>query len=114
MGSAGTASGGTCFASGRCDTEKYVQDVNAAGLCGASDWRMPHIKQLEGIVDFSRRNPAIDTTYFPNTSSSIFWSGSSNASISGTAWNVDFEDGYAYFNAYWGYVSSVRLVRGGQ
>ena len=112
-GSAGTASGGTCFASGRCDTEKYVQDVNAAGLCGASDWRMPNVKQLEGIVDLGRVNPPIDTSYFPNTSSSYFWSGSPVANDSGYAWYVYFYNGYASVigrsNGY-----SVRLVRGGQ
>lgn len=106
-GGIGTPSGGACFATGRCDTEKFAADVNAAGLCGASDWRMPKVKELEGIADLGRNKPAIDPTYFPNTSSWYFWSGSPGA------WGVDFGYGGAYrFDR--SYYYGVRLVRGGQ
>ena len=40
-GNPGTASGGTCHDTGRCDTEKFTQDVNAAGLCGFHDGVCP-------------------------------------------------------------------------
>ena len=108
-----TASGETCFAAGRCDTEKFVADVNAAGLCGASDWRMPKVKELEGIADLGRTNPAIDPTYFPNTPSSYFWSGSLANNWS-TTWYVSFYYGGAYYYGYQSYGYGVRLVRGGQ
>ena len=114
-GNNGTAAGGTCATAGRCDTEKFTQDVNALGtaLCGARDWRMPTVKELEGIADLGRFNPAIDPTYFPNTPSSFVWSGSPHAGNSGNAWVVYFYYGFAYYvlrsNAL-----SVRLVRGGQ
>lgn len=77
-GSAGTAAGGTCATAGRCDTEKFVADVNAAGLCGASTWRMPTRQELVSIVDYGRPypGPTIDPTYFPNTPASDFWSAS--------------------------------------
>ena len=111
-GNPGTQSGGTCFATGRCDTEKFVQDVKAAGLCGASDWRMPTVKELEGIADLGRVNPTIDPTYFPNTPpSSYFWSGSPYAHSSNSAWWVylGFANAFVRSNGY-----SVRLVRAGQ
>lgn len=75
-GNPGTADGGLCETSGRCDTEKYAEDVNAAQLCGFSDWRMPTIKELRSIVDHGRFGPAIDPGFFPNTTSSVVWSGS--------------------------------------
>jgi hypothetical protein len=109
----GTASGGSCATSGRCDTEKFTADVNATGLCGASDWRMPKVKELEGIADIGRANPAIDPTYFPNTQSSYFWSGSPYAYSSGYAWFVDFYFGDANYGLR-SYSVAVRLVRGGQ
>ena len=112
-GNSGTASGGTCKDVGRCDTEKYVADVNTATLCGASDWRMPTIKELEGIVDFGRSNPAIDTTYFPNTPSSYVWSGSPNANDADYAWLVYFRVGESYYGNR-SYGGPVRLVRAGQ
>ena len=112
-GNAGTASGGICFTAGRCDTEKFVQDVNAAGLCGHTDWRMPKRGELRSIVDQSRYSPTIDPDYFPNTVSSNFWSASSNAYYSSYAWVVNFSYGYAYYYYKYG-TNQVRLVRAGQ
>lgn len=42
-GDYGTPSGGACKTAGRCDTEKFVADVNAASLCGYKNGRMPDI-----------------------------------------------------------------------
>ena len=112
-GNPGTADGGSCETSGRCDTEKYAEDVNAAQLCGFSDWRMPTIKELRSIVDHGRFSPAIDLGFFPNTTSSDVWPGSPFAYGSGSAWNVDFNDGSANYGSR-GNNDGVRLARGGQ
>lgn len=110
----GTSSGGTCFMADHCDTEKFATDVNAARLCGAADWRMPSKKELEGLVDYGRSNPSIAPTYFPNTPSSEFWSGSFYAPLSGAgAWDVDFSSGYANRQSK-SSKYAVRLVRSGQ
>jgi len=114
-GSVGTASGGSCETTGRCDTEKFVADVNSVGLCGASNWRMPSRQELVSIVDYSRPypGPSIDTPYFPNTPASSFWSASAYADDSGGAWFVVF--GYGYASSLVKYGSyQVRLVRAGQ
>lgn len=115
----GYESMGKCSFSGRCDTEKFVADVNSTGLCGAGDWRMPTVKELEGLADFGMLGPAIDPDYFPNTlgsPGSFFWSAtasSSTADASYYAWVVDASDGSAkvYYRPFG---SRVRLVRGGQ
>lgn len=65
-GIAGVENGGYCFTPGRCDTEKFVQDVNATNMCGHADWRVPTVRELLGIVRLGA-TPAIDTAYFPNT-----------------------------------------------
>ena len=77
-----------------CNTQAFVARVNAAGWCGAKDWRLPTLDELRGIVDYSRYDPAIDTNYFPNTQSSLYWSASPNAYYSGNAWFVSFSYGY--------------------
>ena len=112
-GNNGTASGGNCATTGRCDTEKFTTDVNTIALCGYNDWRMPTRKELVSIVDYGRASAAIDTTYFPNTRSSLVWSGSPYTSNSSYAWFAHFDDGYASQGSR-SDASSVRLVRGGQ
>lgn len=116
-GNPGTASGGTCLSAGRCDTEKFVADVNTAtaALCGKTDWRMPTLNELKRIVDrgIASPGPTIDATYFPNTPSSAFWSGSPFAGNSDYAWFVYFNNGFG--NAYGRSLThQVRLVRAGQ
>ena len=116
-GDPGTANGGTCADSTDCDTEKYVAAVNAVGLCGQTDWRLPTMDELISLVDSSIASPGptIDNGYFPNTLPSYYWSSSPYAS--------DYSNGAAwYINFYYGhdgpldrsFAKSVRLVRGGQ
>ncbi|MFI3156508.1 MAG: DUF1566 domain-containing protein [Methylococcaceae bacterium] len=86
---------GTCGNAGACDTDTYIKAVNTAGWCGYKDWRIPGEAELHSIVDYSRNNPAIDTTYFPNTVSTWFWSSSSYSNFGSLyAWFVHFNGGY--------------------
>lgn len=116
-GNAGTANGGTCQTAGRCDTEKFIADVNVAALCGFTDWRMPSLRELKSLVDFSvpatGAAPAIDATYFPNTQINWFWTANNYSSNLAYAWYVYLYDGYsdADFKSASYYL---RLVRGGQ
>ncbi|CAK0760484.1 hypothetical protein CCP3SC5AM1_2860002 [Gammaproteobacteria bacterium] len=65
----------------------FVTAVNAVGLCGFNDWRLPTIKELTGIVHYSSpgSDPTIDLTYFPNTPASGIWSASAYAFDSNNA-----------------------------
>jgi len=92
-GSAGTANGGSCIDTTNCDTEKFVAAVNAAGLCGASDWRMPTEEELLSIVDFGSTSPTIDTDCFPNAGGTDFWSAAPSAVNIALAWQVNFSSG---------------------
>lgn len=117
-GDAGISAGGSCSASDRCDTEKFVEDVNAAVLCGHSDWRMPSAGELMSIVDYGITYPTLDRNWFPNTSAGgqyglYYWWASAMAYNSSWAWYVDFKDHQVAYDA----KSSsyqVRLVRAGQ
>ena len=88
----------------------FVLDVNSQSLCGASDWRLPTEDELLGIVKLGVSSPTIDTTYFPNTQSSYFWSSSPIAVNSYDAWSVYFNYGGSSYSSKDGY-NFVRLVR---
>ena len=121
-GDPGTANGGTCVDSSNCDTEKYVAAVNAVGLCGQTDWRLPQKVELRSLVDHSAFTPAIDTDYFPNTNdsretfSTAFWTISPSAFYVNIAWSVDFVSGLDYLDTINGKSATryVRLVREGR
>ncbi|MCX7170413.1 MAG: DUF1566 domain-containing protein [Proteobacteria bacterium] len=112
-GSAGIISGGDCHTAGRCDTEKFVADVNATALCGFTDWRLPSRRELLTLVRPGAENPSIDTRYFPNTEEFGYWSSSTHDQNPDLAWSIYFTYGYPYAygkqNDY-----RVRLVRGGK
>jgi hypothetical protein len=88
--------------SGNTDCEGENPDV--------SDWRLPDIKELSGLVDRSRLDPAIDIDVFPETQADWYWSSTPYAGPADYAWVVHFNGG----NANIIYVDSalrVRLVR---
>ncbi|MCI5146581.1 MAG: DUF1566 domain-containing protein, partial [Candidatus Electrothrix sp. AR3] len=95
-----------------CNTQAYVNRVNAAGWCGVSDWRMPTLNELGDIVAYDRSKPLIDTDYFPHAVSSLVWSGSSHANAN-NAWYVHFGIGNSNFGNRSGIIF-MRLVRSGQ
>jgi hypothetical protein len=79
---------------------------------------MPRAAELQSIVDYGRYNPAIDTDFFPNTQSSIFWSSSPYAYSAGGTWSLGFDYGFVgnFYGEGYGKSNSfqARLVRGGQ
>ena len=60
-------------------------------LAGYTDWRLPMDFELMLIRDFGTSNPAINTTYFPGTSS-YYWSVTTYAGDAALAWRVGFND----------------------
>lgn len=112
-GNPGTHSGGYCFTDGRCDTEKFIQDVNHIKLCGFDDWRLPTEKELVGIVDYSvsYHDAVVYADYFPYTLNTWFWTESKYGTITNSAWIVNFYTGIVDKDFRNG-KHAVRLVRG--
>jgi hypothetical protein len=89
---------------------QQAQTVNQSGFAGYKDWRVPNVNELNSIVEEQCYEPAVNLSIFPNTPSSWYWSSSSLASYSSSAWSVHFGYGNTgsdlkYYGLY------VRLVR---
>ena len=77
-----------------CNTEAFVARVNAAGLCGANNWRLPTREELRSVVHYGKDSkPRIDTEYFPNTDA-FYWSSSPSAAAPPyQSWGIGFNGG---------------------
>lgn len=91
----------------------FKNSVNAQGLCGFNDWRLPTIDELRSILDTSKTSgssPTIDARWFPNTQAAAYWSTSPNTDNPSSAWYVYFGKG-GVFKTIRPYTYYVRLVR---
>jgi hypothetical protein len=77
-----------------CAAKSYC---DALSLWGYTDWRLPNLLDLNSILDFSKNNPSIDTTYFASASN-YYWSSTSYAADTLNAWLVIFNYGSASVN----------------
>jgi len=97
----------------KMEWETAISHCEGLALAGYDDWRLPNQRELRSIADYSKTHPAINTTYFPDTLSSYYWSSTTYDIFTGYEWYVYFyygDSGY-YTKSYSYYV---RAVRGGQ
>ena len=75
--------------------EQALTYAEGLTLAGASDWRLPNIKELQSLNDESATNPSVNTTYFSALGMKNYWSSTTllpNPSnlTSAWYWNTQF------------------------
>ncbi len=90
-------------------------DLVLSDSSSAGDWRLPTMKELCALIDFSRRDPALpDGHLFSDFPSGYYWSATTLDYHSETAWIVYFESGttcYENINNHAGYILPVRSLK---
>jgi len=82
--------------------QQALDYANTLNLCSFTDWRLPNVNELEGLVNSQAPIQAIslNTLGFSNVQAATYWSSSSSAYSANFAWIV---------NMYTGYVSAIGL-----
>lgn len=93
----------------------------AAGYCSGlglngHTWRMPSLKEMATLVNEATVGPAVNKTAFPNTlfcgNTTWYWGSEQAATLAGTAWAINFCDGYTGLNTAATFTTAyVRCVR---
>jgi len=78
-----------------CTTDDDCSAVGGpCGFAGYRDWEIPNVKILQSIVDYSVFNPA---SIVPGaTRSSAYWSSTTFAGSTGSAWGIYFSKGFVF------------------
>lgn len=80
------------------DAAGFVQAVNAIGLCGYTDWKLPTPTALHSLVHYGigvkRDVPTIDERFFPNTWYGANWASLYAADDPTQSWFVHFDTNY--------------------
>jgi formylglycine-generating enzyme required for sulfatase activity len=59
---------------GECTVEDAARYCDSLTLAAHTDWRLPTARELFGILDHDRKNPAMDTDFFPDVTAEYWWS----------------------------------------
>jgi hypothetical protein len=104
---------------------QFIAVLNRQRFAGHDDWRLPNVNELQTLVDYGNREPAIDAVFNQNcsggctvtncscTASNAYWSSTFIHERSARVWSVYFDEGGVAYglknsNGYY-----VRAVRGG-
>ena len=68
----------------------YIGQANVNSLAGYDDWRIPNCLELLTLLDLGEHDPCINTTAFPSTPSSFFWTSTTRHDIAANAIRMYF------------------------
>jgi len=86
--------GGKCRGSvDRFTWQQALGIAQEAKVAGYTDWRLPTVKELKGLVEKECVNPAINPYVFPAVDTEVYWTSEDNFFNRYLAWGVFFFNG---------------------
>jgi len=95
-----------------CSSGAYTDEVNFLGTCGQTNWVVPSVEQLRGIIDYSKvtdysalalaTDHALDSDFFDcsgndcvvsNDSNPVYWTSSQVKGAESLAWCINLQTG---------------------
>jgi len=93
--------------------EDALSGCEGQTYAGYPDWRLPNVRELATIIDYSQPPPTINAVYLPGTATAVpayYWTSTTYAQDSLSAWVVNFTVAQVYYDdkANGNYVRCVR------
>ena len=86
--------GGKCRGSAdRFTWQQALGIAQEAKAAGYTDWRLPTVKELKGLVEKNCVNPAINPYVFPTVDTEVYWTSEDNFFNRYLAWGIFFFNG---------------------
>jgi hypothetical protein len=79
------------------DIAWLVDATNAEVLCGATNWRVPEVFELQSIVSYGSTAGHVDRSFFPYISGWDYWTRAKLVEDAKSAWFVNFNQSRIYF-----------------
>jgi hypothetical protein len=75
------------------DAGQMIQQMNSKMDFGFNDWRIPHIRELESLIDLEMHSPALPADQPFADIHDFYWSGTTSIYETRYAWALYMEDG---------------------
>jgi hypothetical protein len=75
------------------DAEHMVEQMNIKKFFGFDDWRIPHILELESLIDLERHSPALPEDHPFENVRDFYWSATTSVYETRYAWALYMKDG---------------------
>jgi hypothetical protein len=78
--------------------EEALVYATGLSLAGATDWRIPNIKELQSLNDEKLLKPSFNKIFFPSMVSGNYWSSTSMVNSPTRAWDINTDYGIVSYN----------------